>query len=64
MAYLDHGDGDHHDEQIVGDGDPQRHNGLYQVLSVLMPFLLCSTFTCDNVLSTFDSEIERSLGNV
>jgi len=30
-------------------GDPQRNNGLYQVISVLMPFLLCSTFTCDNV---------------
>ncbi|CAD6261418.1 unnamed protein product [Miscanthus lutarioriparius] len=49
MAYMDHGDGDHHEEQFKGDGDPQRNNGLYHVISVLMPFLLCSTFTCDNV---------------
>ena len=35
--------------EINGDGDPQRNNGLYQVISVLMSFLLCSTFTCDNV---------------
>jgi len=45
---MDHGDGDCHDEQIDGDGD----NGLYQVISVLMSFLLCSTFICDDVLST------------
>jgi len=52
---MDHGDGDHHDEQIDGngDGDPQSDNGLYQVISVLMPFLLCSTFICDDVLSTY-----------
>jgi hypothetical protein len=43
---MNHGDGDHHDEQF--DGDPQRNNGLYQVISVLMTFLLCSTFTCDS----------------
>jgi len=40
---MDHGD---------GDGDPQSDNGLYQVISVLMPFLLCFTFICDDVLST------------
>jgi hypothetical protein len=28
---MNHGDGDHHDEQFDGDGDPQRNNGLYQV---------------------------------
>jgi len=49
---MDHGDGDRHDEQIDGDGDPQSGNGLYQVIFVLMPFLLCSTFICDDVLST------------
>ena len=48
---MDHGDGDHHDEEIDGngDGDPQSDNGLYQVISVLMSFLLCSTFICDEV---------------
>jgi len=49
---MDHGDGDHHDEQINGDGDTQSDNELYQVISVLMPFLLCSTFIRDDVLST------------
>jgi len=49
MAYMDHGDGDHHEEQFDGDGDPQRNIGLYHVISVLMSFLLYSTFTCDNV---------------
>ena len=34
MAYTDHGDEDHHDEQIDGDGDPQSGNGLYQVIFV------------------------------
>ena len=44
-----------HDEQIDGDGDgdPQCDNGLYQVISVLMPFLLYSTFICDDVLPTY-----------
>jgi hypothetical protein len=43
---MDHGDGDHHDVQINGDGDPQSDNGLYQVIYVKMSFLLlCSTFT-------------------
>ena len=46
---MDHEDGDHHDEQFHGDGDPQRNNGLYQVISMLMPFLRCSIFTCDDV---------------
>jgi len=46
---MDHGDVDHHDRQIDGDGDPQSDNGLYQVISVLMPFLLCSTCICDDV---------------
>jgi len=44
---MDHGD--HHDEHINGDGDPQSDNGLYQVISMLMSFLLCSTFIRDNV---------------
>jgi len=35
------GDGDHHDEQIDGDGDPKSDNGIYQVISVFMPF--CNT---------------------
>jgi hypothetical protein len=43
---MDHGDGDHHDVQINGDGDPQSEDGLYQVIYVIMSFLLlCSTFT-------------------
>ena len=46
---MDHGDGDHHEEQFDGDGDPQRNIGLYHVIFVLMSFLLCSTFMCDNV---------------
>ena len=46
---MDHGDGDHHDGQIHGDEDPQSANGLYRVISVLMSFLLCSTFICDDV---------------
>jgi hypothetical protein len=42
---MDHGDGDHHDVQKDGDGDPQSDNGLYQVIYVIMSFLLlCSTF--------------------
>ncbi|CAD6255986.1 unnamed protein product [Miscanthus lutarioriparius] len=45
MAYMDYGDGDHHEEQFDGDGDPQRNNGLYHVISVLMSILLYSTFT-------------------
>jgi len=49
MAYLDHGDGDHHDEHIHGDADPQSDNGLYQVKYVFMPLLLCSTFICNDV---------------
>jgi hypothetical protein len=54
-----HGDGDHHDEQFDGDGDPQGNNGLYQVIYVLMSFLLCSTFTCNSCfLSTCGSEVE------
>ena len=61
---MEHGDGDHHEEQFDGDGDPQRNNGLYHVISMLMPILLYSTFTCDNVLSTCDGEVERSLDNV
>ena len=65
MAYLNHGDDDHHDEQIDGDGDLQKEHGLYQVISVFMPFLLCSTFTCDNVFVYIcGSEVERSLSNV
>jgi len=31
---MDHGDGDHHDEQMDGYGDPQIDNGLYQVIIV------------------------------
>lgn len=31
---MDHGDGDHHDEQIDGDGDPLSDNGLYQVINL------------------------------
>jgi hypothetical protein len=46
---MDHGYGDHHDEQINGDGDPQSDNRLYQVISVLMSFLLHSTFICNDV---------------
>ena len=46
---MDHGDGDHHDEQIHGDGYPQSDNGLYQVIYVLMSFLLCSTFICNDI---------------
>ena len=38
MAYMDNGDGDHHDEHIDGDGYPQSDNGLYQVIYVLMLF--------------------------
>jgi len=48
-VYVDHGDGDHHDEQIDGDRDPQSDNGLYKVIYVLMSFLLCSTFICNDV---------------
>jgi len=32
-----------------GGGDPQSDNGLYQVIYVLILFLLCSTFICDDV---------------
>jgi len=44
---MDHGDGDHHDEQIDGYGDPQTDNGL-------IPSHICVkchsyTFICDDV---------------
>jgi hypothetical protein len=56
---MDHGDGNYHDEQIDGDGDPQIDKGLYQVISVYMSFLLCSTFMCGNIFVYIcDSEVE------
>jgi hypothetical protein len=55
---MDHGDGDHHDEQFDGDGDPQGNNGLYQVIcvnDVLTMFYFHVRFM---FLSTCGSEVE------
>ena len=60
---MDHGDGDHHDEQFIGDGDPQSDKKAIPSHNCLMSFLSCSTFTRATMfLSTYDSEVERSLG--
>jgi hypothetical protein len=49
MAYVNHGDGDRHGEQKDGDRDPQKEPWAIPSHTCLMPFLLHSTFICDDV---------------